>query len=481
MKLSFAAPKALASFKTLLGIFFASNRRFVSLSKLRFQHILPCALFCALPLSSFAQTVYEGNASANAIEGTAVSESCSGCLNGTRIGNIGNGNANYLRIKNISVATTGTYNVQLYYTEGSDGGARSFTIQVNNGAGPTLSNLTGTSWTSPAAPVTFQVTFTAGSANSIGFFNATASAPDVDHIVVSPVSSTASPRLVGYLPDYNGSYATYATSINFSKMTHLLLAFAVPPECSGTCTSSSNMTFSLNQTDANIAKVVNAAHAAGVKVVLSIGGGGGDQQIIQFYNAGLSTQLVNSLATYVSAHNLDGVDLDIEDPNNMGTNYGTFVNALVATFRPQSKSISAAVAQYLQGSMPDAALHQFDFINVMAYTNYNDAQSELQYYASTKNVPVNQIVLGVPFYGQNSGDTVEEEYNTILAAYPSAWEYDEVGGGSLDGGTTFYYVGESTMARETQLGVQYGGVMIWELTGDAAAPHSLLAIVESNI
>jgi hypothetical protein len=136
-----------------------------------------------------AQTVYEGNAKGNAIEGTATVESCSGCLDGERVGDIGNGNANYLRIKNISVPTTGTYTVTLYYTEGTDGGARSFTIQINDGSGPTLSNLTGSSWTSPAPPVSFQANFTAGSSNSVGFFNANAPAPDVDHIVVSSKSS----------------------------------------------------------------------------------------------------------------------------------------------------------------------------------------------------------------------------------------------------------------------------------------------------
>ncbi|WP_158823403.1 RICIN domain-containing protein [Granulicella sp. S156] len=304
--------------------------------------------------------------------------------------------------------------------------------------------------------------------------------------LVTPTSSgggttTGSPLLVGYIPDYNGSFAGYATSINFSKMTHLNLAFAVPPTCNGTCTASSDMTFSLNQTDADIATLVNAAHAAGVKVLLSIGGGGGDQQIIQFYNAGLSTQLVASLANYISAHNLDGVDLDIEDPNNMGTPYATFTSALVAQFRPQGKAITAAVAEYLQSAMPDSALHQFDFVNVMVYSNLSDCQTALQYYSATKSVPNNQIVLGVPFFGQSSDGNTEEEYNTILAAYPDAWQSDEVSGGSLDGGIALYYVGEATMAQETQLGAQYGGIMIWELTGDAPAPHSLLTVVQNNL
>ena len=81
--------------------------------------LLYCAGLLAASLTCVhAQTVYEGNASANAIEGTALIESCSGCLNGTRIGNIGDGSSNYLRIKDISVPTSGTYTVTLYYTEG---------------------------------------------------------------------------------------------------------------------------------------------------------------------------------------------------------------------------------------------------------------------------------------------------------------------------------------------------------------------------
>ena len=89
-------------------------------------------------------------------------------------------------------------------------------------------------------------------------------------------------KLIGYLPDYDGSYADFAKSIDFSKMTHLYLAFGLPPFCNGTCTASSDMQFSLGQTDEDIRTLVDTAHRKGVKVVLSIGGGGGDQQILQF-------------------------------------------------------------------------------------------------------------------------------------------------------------------------------------------------------
>jgi GH18 family chitinase len=381
----------------------------------------------------------------------------------------------------VNIASSGSYSVQVRVASNGQGGTFHFNVDGASATSELAVPNTGgwQNWTTLSTSINLTAgqhviqlhMDSAGFAGTVGNFN---------WFSISS-NATASTRLIGYLPNYNGSYANYANTLNFSKMTHLNLAFGNPPTCNGTCTANSDMTFSLGQSDSAITAVVNAAHAAGVKVVLSIGGGGGDQQILQFYNAGLSTQLVNSLSNYLAAHNLDGVDVDIEDPNNMGNPYATFVNALVTTLRPQGKIISAAVAQYLQGSMPDSALHQFDFINVMVYSNYSDAQTALQYYSGQKSVPKNQITLGVPFFGQSGDGNTAEEYSTILAAYPNAGQSDTVSGGSLDGGITLYYVGEATMAQETQLGKQYGGVMIWELTGDAAPPHTLLNVIQNNL
>jgi GH18 family chitinase len=309
---------------------------------------------------------------------------------------------------------------------------------------------------------------------------------NIDHFTFAAGTTGGGPRLVGYLPDYDGSYATFAQTLNFNKMTHLNFAFGNPPTCNGTCTASSNMTFSLGQTNSDITTLVNAAHAAGVKVILSIGGGGGDQQIIQFYNAGLSSQLIASLNSYVTQFNLDGVDLDIEDPSNMGTPYATFASDLASTFHPQGKIVTAAVAQYLMANsgqpngMPTSTLSLFDFVNVMVYSSLSDCQSAVAYYTSVGE-PASKIVVGVPFFGSSNDGNTEESYSTILAAYPGAGGENSVSGGSLDGGIQLNYVGDAEMAQETQLGVQYGGVMIWELSQDAAPPNSLLTIIQNNL
>lgn len=301
------------------------------------------------------------------------------------------------------------------------------------------------------------------------------------NFVLEPPNPDA--RLVGYLSCYNGSYAARAAALNFSGMTHLLLAFGTANKCAGVCTASSDMTLSLDQDDADVATLVAAAHAAGVKVMISLGGGdrADDATISQFYNAGLSVPFAAAIDQYVAAHNLDGVDVDMEDPSNMGAPYGDFILALAARLHPEEKLLTAAVGRYQASAIPDAALAQFDFLNVMVYSNYADACDELQYFSYDKSIAREKLVLGVPFFGSTRNWTREESYATILAAYPDAWQRDKVSGGSLDDGIRLDYVGESTMAQETKLGARYGGVMIWELTQDAGGPHSLLSVIQKNL
>ena len=245
-------------------------------------------------------------------------------------------------------------------------------------------------------------------------------------IPLTVTAATTAPRLIGYLPDYDGSYANFAATLDFTKMTHLDLAFAVPPPCTGSaCTASSDMTWSLSsnlQSDAEITALVTAAHSAGVKVLLSIGGGNQDEDtlISQFYNAGLSTPLAASLDTYLTAHNLDGVDVDIENPTHMGTNYEDFVAALVAQLHPEGKIVSAAVAQWIQSQnvMSNTTLQSFDFVTVMVYSNLADCQSNLTYFAGLGE-PIGQMSLGVPFFGQTADGSYSATYAQISPLIPT--------------------------------------------------------------
>src|SRR5438876_739073 len=104
------------------------------------------------------------------------------------------------------------------------------------------------------------------------------------------------PYLVGYLGVYkNLDWSAVAKTLDFTRMTHLNLAFINPPICTSACTAQSDMTLAGNRslTDDALKAIIDAAHAHGTKVLISIGGDGGDKNIMQFYNAGFSAPLID--------------------------------------------------------------------------------------------------------------------------------------------------------------------------------------------
>ena len=152
-------------------------------------------------------------------------------------------------------------------------------------------------------------------------------------------------------------------------MTHLNLAFINPPLCNGPCTAQSDMTLHANPsfTDDALKIIVDSAHAHGTKVLASLGGDKGDPGICSSTTPACLTRSPTPSNAYVKEHNLDGVDVDIESPDQMGVPYTQFVNALVSRLRPEGKLITTAVAQYIQAGVQDEVLQQFDIINVMIY------------------------------------------------------------------------------------------------------------------
>jgi GH18 family chitinase len=185
---------------------------------------------------------------------------------------------------------------------------------------------------------------------------------------------------------------------------------------------------------------------------------------------------VKNLDAFVAAHGFDGVDVDIEDPNHLGGDYTTFVDAVVAKLRPEGKLVTAAVAQYLQGSMADATLHSFDFVNVMIYSSYADSVSAMTYYSGTKAVPAARITLGAGFFGGDSSGN-EYAYSAILAADPGAWAYDQ----TQVQGKTVNYTGVDSMKKLVDYSKGFGGIMFWELSEDTTGTHSLYKAIQEEM
>jgi archaellin len=129
--------------------------------------------------SGSSGTVYEANASANVLAGGAVAQSCSACLDGYKVGYLGDGGT--LTFPDVTETNAGSYTMTIYYVDGDAG--RSAVITVNGS--PTTVSFTGTNngnWDTVQS-LTVPVTLNAGT-NTIEFSNPSAYAPDIDHIVV---------------------------------------------------------------------------------------------------------------------------------------------------------------------------------------------------------------------------------------------------------------------------------------------------------
>jgi len=238
----------------------------------------------------------------------------------------------------------------------------------------------------------------------------------------------AGPRAVMYLPNWAGSFSMWATKIDFTKMTHLLLAF-------GTVNSGTN-DWSLGAPDSDVKALTAAAHAAHVKVLVSIGGADDDIGIINRYQTASNIgPLVANLDALVTRLDLDGVDVDLERGTDMRSsgNFAAFAAQLISTLRPKGELVTAALAQYIVQDAGNSDpvvkkwLAAFDFINLMIYsTNMSTYTKELAWWTGTEGVSKDNLTWGVELTSQLTVD-MAKQLTTASKAYGGVmiWEYSQ--------------------------------------------------------
>ena len=279
-------------------------------------------------------------------------------------------------------------------------------------------------------------------------------------------------RTVGYMPYWAGD----VTQIQYSKLTHINYAFALPTT-SGSIKAIDD--------PARFRSLVSLAHASNVKVLISIGGwsDGGIPLNGTFETLAASTStrttFINAAMSLVSTYNLDGVDIDWEYPTSgqNSSNYDLLMSGLYDQLKPMSKLLTAAVSadSYNSGGVSLTAISKMDFVNVMAYdansydhSTYAFAVSALNYWVG-RGVAKSKLNLGVPFYGKSASNG-EIAFSTILASGGSSTQDTFNGIG---------YNGIPTMKQKAQYVKDngYGGLMIWQLTEDATGSNSLLTAI----
>ncbi len=173
-------------------------------------------------------------------------------------------------------------------------------------------------------------------------------------------AAIAQTKVVAYVPNWI-DINNFANTLDYSKVTHINIAFE-------NANSAGNLSY--NSAENNI---ITKAHANGVKVLVSIGGGSASEDATQrniYFNLISSSQraaFIQKLTAYVTAHNLDGLDIDLEGPAING-DYGNFIRDLANALHPMGKIITSALSEGYGGSnVPSSTFQYFDFVNIMAY------------------------------------------------------------------------------------------------------------------
>jgi chitinase len=291
-------------------------------------------------------------------------------------------------------------------------------------------------------------------------------------------------RSVVYARSSLGNLPALAATVNFHEITHLIVTFANPTETEPLALSSS---------DADVAVLVSAAHAAGAKVLVAIGGATHGPQVLPQLAPDKVDAFVQTIVAFVDARDFDGVDIDIEGVAFPAAGYEALAKGLSAALEPRGKLLTAAVAPSFDPLITPAAFASMDFVSVMAYdgcavygpepcqhSSYEHAVEMLDHFVEGRKLPADRVVLGVPFYGYCWGAGCGAQgltYAEIVARFPEAADGDFVDRPDAKA----YYNGPATIERKTKLGRQYGGVMAWHLAGDAPPPHSLLDVIASAL
>ncbi|MDR7272463.1 GH18 family chitinase [Pelomonas saccharophila] len=309
----------------------------------------------------------------------------------------------------------------------------------------------------------------------------------------------AQTKVVGYIPSYKGLRAV-ADRTDLAKLTHINLAFANPAP-GGSFLNGGSPACMEAATGADISYVVQKAHAAGAKVLVSLAGGvipacsGNWQTLLQ---PGTRATVVNNLVQFVNSFGLDGVDVDIEGAlltsiDNAG-NYTPFIQALRAAL--PGKLVTAATATYEGGMIPTSSLASFDFVTLMAYdavgpgwgtvgtehSTYAMAQSHIATWQA-RGLPKSKLVLGLPFYGYGfNGYAANYSFADIVNQFGAAAAQSDLIGTACASCAYITYNGIPTIKAKTRLALQQGaGVMIWELSQDGTGANSLLSAVRAEI
>jgi chitinase len=314
-------------------------------------------------------------------------------------------------------------------------------------------------------------------------------------------------RVVGYYPSWM-RYTLPAQSMMFQYLTHVNQAFAWPL-ADGSITSYSDLLYP---------QLVTAAHTAGCKVLITLGGWGqSDGFGPMSADSAARSRFIRDLLQYMETNGFDGADIDWESPKDsidrgnlltlvreLRTAFDTINTPLLLTMAIPAGSWGGKNFDYA-GMMP-----YLDWYNVMTYDTHGSWSAHaghncplyaprfdsdgsvgqsVTYLNGVRAIPKGKLVIGIPFYGKEfvadslytaSSGCSDVLYSSIPARIAAGWRpyWDDLSKAP-------YLIGpQRTLCYDDSLSAtlkcQYtianglGGVMMWALGQDIVSGSQVL-------
>jgi chitinase len=311
------------------------------------------------------------------------------------------------------------------------------------------------------------------------------------------------------------------TDIDYGALTHII-HFSVRPTATGDLDGGTDLMLHPElSTDA-----VQAAHAAGRKILLCVGGSAGSTYGAQFLSAlgdGARDNLVANLVVLVTARGYDGLDVDCEPLDATVSGYPLFITALRArlpsgallTATSEPSAALAAVFSPIQSSLDQINVRTYNLSSAKLKESWHNSAlfgiaspltgNQLPSWDGTladwSSIDRRRLGLGIDFHGKlwtgpegpdqpysSSAQPAALSFSAIMDGYYSTsahhWHRGpEVPYLSLSG-QFVSYDDEASVARKIAYArsAPVGGVILWELSGGwrpaATPPDPLLQSIK---
>lgn len=325
---------------------------------------------------------------------------------------------------------------------------------------------------------------------------------------ITPETMRPEKVVIGYYPAWVKDVFTHL-DVNYQYLTHIAHAFAWP-EADGDLYLPPGFLYP---------ELNSAGHAAGVKMILSLGGWGNSAGFPGMASTVENrTRFIGQVVAFLRQNAYDGVDLDWEFVSNdlEKENFSLLVEELSAALRSVSPPLLLTMAAPSGGYWArwidfERLIEKFDFIGIMTYdyhgqwSDYSGHNSPLYscgdtagsfdasfHYFKSRGIPLGKLLLGQPFFGRSfdcggfgQPFTVSDyyPYSEIVKLTEADWTFNWDACAQVpfalrrDGTKIISYDDPRSVSLKCQYVKDAGaaGLIIWELSLDGyEGSHELL-------